>query len=153
MSLEDPSPEGSPFDAGPELLHRVRVFVFGFDSAQANYLLVRRDQGVESFWTPLNGSLGLGEKLEHAVYREVLEDAGTLRPTELIDLKMPSVTCFGDEQVVEWAFGCRTASGPVELDSGWADYRWADFAQAFPALEFEQDRAAILRLHTLLHAA
>lgn len=145
---EDPLPEPTP-----DLVHRVRVFVFGYHSSKANYLLVRRDQGVESFWTPLHGVLGFGEKLEHAVRREVREDAGSLRPLEVIDLKMPAVYRLGDEQVIEWAYGCRAQNGPVELQEGWAEYRWADFTEAFPALEFEQDRAAILRLHAMLHDA
>ena len=145
---EEPEPESAS-----DLIHRVRVFVFGFQASQANYLLVRRDQGVESFWTPLHGVLGHGEKLEHAVCREVREDAGSLRPLEIIDLKMPAVYRLGDEQVIEWAYGCRAGAGQVELQKGWAEYRWADFTEAFPALEFEQDRAAIMRLHTLLHAA
>ncbi len=145
--------EESHYEPGPELVHRIRVFVFGFERARANYLLVRRDQGVESFWTPLHGALGFGEKLESAVFREVRDDAGVQRPLEVIDLKMPAVYNLGDEQIVEWSYGCRAEHGKIQLQTGWAEYRWADFAEAFPALEFEQDRAAIMRLHTLLHAA
>ena len=139
---------------GPELVHRVRVFVYGFRESRPDYLLVRRDQGVESFWTPIHGPLGFGEKLESAVRREVRDDAGLDRLVELIDLKMPASYSFGSEQIVEWSFGCRAeqVSQALELREGWADFRWADFSEAFPALEFEQDRAAILRLHTILAA-
>jgi hypothetical protein len=33
------------------------------------------------------------------------------------------------------------------------DYRWAQFSEAYPSLELDADRAAITRLHTLLHDA
>ena len=41
----------------------------------------------------------------------------------------------------------------LQLAPNWRDARWADFSMAFPELALEVDRAAILRLHTLLSAA
>ena len=143
-----------PAPDGPDLVHRVRVFVYGYRGGSPDYLLVRRDQGLESFWTPLHGPLGFGEKLESAVRREVRDDAGLDRLLELIDLKMPATYTIGSEQIVEWNFGCRAeaVSDALELRPDWAEFRWAEFGEAFPALELEQDRAAILRLHTILAA-
>ena len=76
-------------------------------------------------------------------------------PADVIDLQMLARWVVGDEEVIEWTFGLRTEPGPtdVRLDNRWSDYQWTDFALAYPALEFEADRAAILRLHTLLRAA
>lgn len=138
-----------------ELLHRIRVFVYRYAEAKPRYLLLRSAQGIESFWTPIHGPIGFGEKLETAIRREVMEDIGIGRPTELIDLQMPARWVLGDEEVIEWNFGFHTrADGSgLCLDPRWAEFRWVDFAQAYPSLELENDRAAIVRLHTLLHAA
>jgi 8-oxo-dGTP pyrophosphatase MutT (NUDIX family) len=138
-----------------EFLHRIRVFVYSYKHGSPDYLLLKREGGRESFWTPLNGSLGFGEQLESAVRREVVEEVGLAAPSQLIDLNMPSSFELGDEQVVEWNFACRAPLEGVEpkLASHWAAFQWAQFDEAYPALEFEQDRRAIVRLHTLLHAA
>jgi hypothetical protein len=148
-----------PFDASEprdpvDILHRVRVFVYSFNTGRPGYLLLRRDQGLESFWTPLDGPLGFGEQLESAVQREVRDETGIARASDVIDLQMPSQFLLGDECVVEWRYGVRAGETParLELDPAWAEYRWAAFDEAFQGLGFEQDRAAILRLHTLLAA-
>ena len=138
-----------------ELLHRVRVFVFGFRDSRPDYLLLRRDHGPETFWTPLHGRLGFDEQLETAVQREVHEGTGLSRLGEVIDLQLTQNVFFGDEQVVEWTFGARVFETPKleQLDGSWAAHRWTAFEDAYQALEFEVDRASILRLHTLLRAA
>ena len=138
-----------------ELSHRIRVFVFRFDGGvEPSYLLLRGAQ-MESFWTPLHGQIGFGEQLESAIRREVMEETGLGRPVQLIDLQMPSRWLVGDEQVIEWNFGFRAAPSPVTRLDGdrWAEHRWAAFPQAYPSLEFQNDRAAIMRLHALVHAA
>ena len=138
-----------------ELFHRLRVFVFRFEEGTPSYLLLRRTKGVESFWTPLHGRIGFGEKLESAIRRQVMDTTGLGRPLELIDLKMPQRWILGDEQVVEWNFGFRAIpfGEPREPDlQRWSEFRWAPFQLAYPSLELEADRAAIMRLHAILHA-
>ena len=140
----------------PELLHRIRVFVYRFDTGLPHYLLLRSAQGLESFWTPIHGPLGFGEKLESAIRREVMDDTGFGRPAELIDLQLPSRWLVGDEEVIEWSYGFRTANpgkAPRIDTKRWTDFRWVPFASAYPALELETDRAALMRLHAMLHAA
>jgi ADP-ribose pyrophosphatase YjhB (NUDIX family) len=135
-----------------EVVHRVRLFVYSFVDSHPDYLLLRRDQGVEAIWTPLQGRIQFDEKFEGAVLREFRREIGLERPEEIIDLQMPTQFDLGDERVIEWNYACRATPGdpPVALHSDWADYRWSVLQEAFPALEFEQDRAAIIRLHTLL---
>jgi len=138
-----------------ELFHRIRVFVFRIEQGFPSYLLLRGAH-VESFWTPIHGPIGFGEKLESAIRREVMDDTGLGKPTELIDLEMPSRWVLGDEEVIEWNFGFHAP--PTErdllLDPGrWAAFRWWSFAEAYPSLELDFDRAAIMRLHARLHAA
>ena len=138
-----------------ELCHRIRVFVYRFDEGHPDYLLLRGAQ-FESFWTPIHGPIGFGEKLESAIRREVMDDIGLGRPTELIDLEMPTRWLVGDEEVIEWNFGFHAPprNQSLRVDSKrWADFRWVQFAAAYPSLELEYDRAAIMRLHALLHAA
>ena len=139
-----------------DLSHRIRVFVYRFVEGLPRYLLLRSSQGIESFWTPIHGPIGFGEKLESAIRREVMDDTGLGRPAELIDLQMPSRWLLGDEEIIEWNFGFRAlpTRDDLEIDSQrWAEFRWVHFAQAYPSLELEYDRAAITRLHALLHAA
>ena len=87
-----------------ELLHRIKVFVFRFQEAKPDYLLLRGG-GTESFWGPIQGPIGFGEKLESAIRREVMDDVGIHRPLDLIDLQMPARWVLGDEEVIEWTFG------------------------------------------------
>jgi hypothetical protein len=103
-------------------------------------------------WGPIQGGIRYGEKLESAIRREVLDDIGVLRPLDLIDLEMPNRQILGDEEVIEWSFGFRTLPlhAPLRLDPRWAEFRWAEFSEGYPLLEFDADRAAFLRLHALL---
>ena len=135
-----------------DILHRLKVFVYRVERTNPVYLLVRGVHGVESTWGPLQGNLGFGEKLEGAIRREVLEDVGIARAQDVIDLRQVNRWDIGDEQVIEWNFGLRTlhASEDLRLDARLAEFRWMAFGDAYPTLVLDHDRAAILRLHTLL---
>lgn len=138
-----------------ELIHRIKVFVFQQAGPEPHYLLLRSAQGIEGLWGPIQGTIGFGEKLESAIQREVLDDTGILQPADVIDLGMPARWCLGDEDVVEWTYGFKAAIAPAKLrlDPRFAEFRWASFGTAYPTLELDTDRAAIMRLHTLLRAA
>jgi hypothetical protein len=137
-----------------DLLHRIKIFVFRFRESQPDYLLLR-PSGPEGLWGPIQGPIGFGEKLETAIRREVMDDIGIARPVGLIDLQMPGRWLLGDEEVIEWTFGFRTPPDQdrLHLSDRWAAFRWAAFNEAYPTLELDGDRAAILRLHSLLNAA
>jgi ADP-ribose pyrophosphatase YjhB (NUDIX family) len=137
-----------------ELLHRIKVFVYRMVDSP-DYLLLRADHGIESFWGPVQGNVGFGEKLETAIRREVMRKTGLVQPLDLIDLEMPSRWLVGDEQVIEWTFGFHAvpADDDVEIAASVADFEWAAFSTAYPKLELDNDRAAIMRLHTMLSAA
>jgi len=138
-----------------ELLHRIRVFVYRLEEREPRYLLLR-GSNVESVWTPLHGPIGFGEQLESAIRREVMDETGLGRPLEMIDLQMPSRWLVGDEEVIEWNFGFRVVpqADDVQIDQDrWAAFRWSQFTEAYPSLELQNDRAAIMRLHAILHAA
>ena len=137
-----------------EVSHRIRVFVFRYAEGRPNYLLLKSAR-IESFWTPLHSPLAFDEKLESAIRRGVAEEVGVAQPKQLIDLDMPSRWLIGDEEVVEWNYGFQVPQQKdLSVDTNrWAAFRWAMFASAYPSLELEHDRAAIMRLHTMLHAA
>jgi hypothetical protein len=67
---------------------------------------------------------------------------------------MPGRWLLGDEEVIEWTFGFRTPpeQARLQLSGRWAAFRWAAFNEAYPTLELDGDRAAILRLHSMLAA-
>ncbi len=136
-----------------DLLHRLKVFVFRFEAHQPDYLLLRA-QGREACWGPIHGPLGFGEKIEGAIRREVLDDLGVSRGAGLVDLHLPVRWRLGDEEIVEWMYGYKVLPNEaLQPARRWAEFRWAEFGAAYPALELETDRAAILRLHTILGAA
>ena len=137
-----------------DLVHRIKVFVFRFRGSQPDYLLLR-PSAPEALWGPIQGPIGFGEKLETAIQREVLDDIGISRPAGLIDLQLPGRWLVGDEEIIEWTFGFRTRPEQPQLllSQRWADFRWWGFPEAYPSLELENDRAAILRLHALINAA
>ena len=137
-----------------ELLHRIKVFVFRYQESKPDYLLLRAG-GAESFWGPIQGPIGFGEKLESAIRREVMDDVGIRQPLDLIDLKMPAHWVIGDEEVIEWIFGFQVPfeNEALRLAPRWSESQWAGFSRAYPSLELDGDRAAIIRLHTLLGAA
>lgn len=138
-----------------ELHHRIKVFVYRFQDETPNYLLLKPDQGLEALWGPLQGELGFGEKLESAIRKKVHEDIGLRPPGRLLDLDMPGRWTIGDEEIVEWTFGFRSA-GPFEpsrVADTWAAHRWAHFQEAYSSLGLEPDRAAMMRLHTTVLAA
>jgi len=134
-----------------ELIHRVRVFPYSLESREPSYLLLLRDQGMESCWGPLQGEIGHGEQMEGAIRRQVLEGMGLDEPLELVDLHMPARWVLGDEEIIEWNFGCHVPSDVDATED--TVLRWERFVHAYPSLELETDRAAILRLHALLRAA
>lgn len=137
-----------------ELVHRIKVFVFRYRGTQPDYLLLR-GAVPESFWGPIQGPIGFGEKLETAIRREVMDDIGISRPLGVVDLQMPGRWVLGDEEVIEWTYGFRTLPErpDLQLSPRWSAYRWSLFNEAYPSLELEPDRAAILRLHAMLKAA
>ena len=138
-----------------DLVHRIKVFVFRFRGTQPDYLLLRAAH-TESFWGPLQGPIGFGEKLDTAIRREVLDDIGISRPMGVVDLQMPGRWVLGDEEVIEWTYGFRTppeSLDVMQLSPRFSAHRWASFTDAYPSLELEPDRAALLRLHSLLKAA
>ncbi len=138
-----------------QLLHRLKIFVYRQESTQPNYLLLKPEQGIEALWGPIQGELGFGEQLEQAARRRASEAMGVPCLGPLIDLDCPSRWSIGDEEIVEWAFGCQPGADPdpLRLQDHWADHRWVDFSLAYPALGLEFDRAAMMRLHAMLNAA
>ncbi len=137
-----------------DLQHRLKLFVYRVQRRQPDYLLLR-GPGLESFWVPAQGPIGFGEKIDSAIRRELSEDLGLSSASDLLDLELPARWQLGDEEVIEWCFALRTPleRSKPQLGPRWSDFRWSQFSEAYPSLELEGDRAAILRLHHILHAA
>ncbi|HIG11794.1 MAG: NUDIX domain-containing protein [bacterium] len=138
-----------------DLQHRIRLFVYRMSAAGPSYLLLRRSDGVNPTWGPIDGPIQFHEQIETAIRREVREDVGLPDPQGLVDLKMPKHWELGDEQVIEWPYGVQIMA-PAEsliLDSRWSESRWTGFSETYTQLCLELDRAAVTRLHTLITAA
>lgn len=138
-----------------DLQHRIKVFVYRWEAGQPTYLLLRKAQGVNTTWGALDGPIGFDEQIEAAIQREVSDDVGLHSVRDLIDLQMPKRWLLGDEEIVEWPYGFQAATprNDLVLDERWAEYRWADYSEAYARFQLELDRAAITRLHTMICAA
>ena len=139
-----------------QLSHRIRVFAYRVHEGKLDYLLLRNSRGIDASWSPINGPIGFGEQVESAVKREVRSDTGIVKSARLIDLDMPSHWLLGDEEVVEWNYGFRVpgSGDSIELDQErFCDFRWSNFTDAYPSLILAYDRAAIMRLHSMLGEA
>jgi NUDIX domain len=138
-----------------DLQHRIRVFIYRLDVSGPSYLLLRRSEGVNPTWGPLDGPIQFHEQIEAAIRREVREDVGLGDPENLVDLRMPKHWLLGEEEVIEWPYGAKAPSAPDELilDPRWSESRWTDFRETYSELHLEIDRAAVTRLHTLIVAA
>ena len=137
------------------LQHRIKVLLYRVLEDQPHYLLLRKSEGVDPPWGILDGAIGFDEQIESAIHREVFQDIGLPGAEALIDLQMPKRWIVGDEEIVEWPYGAKApgAGESLVLDDRWAEYRWAEFGEAYANLQLELDRAAMTRLHTLLSAA
>ncbi len=147
-----PRPSPQPMS---DLQHRIRLFVYRFDGNAPSYLLLRRSEGVNPTWGPIDGPIEFHEQIETAILREVQEDVGLSPPEDVVDLQMPKHWTLGDEEVIEWPYGVKVVapSQELSLDPRWSASRWTDFSQAYTELCLEIDRAAVTRLHTLITAA
>ncbi len=137
------------------LQHRIKVLLFRVLEGKPHYLLLRKSEGVDPPWGILDGAIGFDEQIESAIHREVFQDIGLPGAEALIDLQMPKRWLVGDEEIVEWPYGAKAPAtdGGIVLDQRWAEYRWAEFGEAYARLQLELDRAAVTRLHTLILAA
>ncbi|MGA1605581.1 MAG: NUDIX hydrolase [Planctomycetota bacterium] len=136
------------------LQHRVRVFVFQIQERQARYLLLRHRPGAEGPLGPGIGSVGHAEHLIDTVLREVTEETGLARPTQLLELADPTKDLFGDVGLVEWPFAYEAASPGqlAEIQPGpmVGEFVWMSFDEAFRSVEGRRDRDALVRLQLRL---
>ncbi|MGA0058100.1 MAG: NUDIX domain-containing protein [Planctomycetota bacterium] len=136
------------------LQHRVRVFVFQIQERQARYLLLRHRPVAEWPLGPVIGSGGHAEHLIDTVLREVTEETGLARPTQLLELADPTKDLFGDVGLVEWPFAYEAASPGqlAEIQPGpmVGEFVWMSFDEAFRSVEGRRDRDALVRLQLRL---
>lgn len=135
--------------------HRIKVFPFRLQGSKPDYLLLKPHQGIEGLWGPAQSTLGLGDQIEDAARRTIVEEVGGLAGGQLLDLHWASRFELGDELVIEWCYGFRYTDAPDldVLSSHWSGHRWARFAEAFEQMGIQADRTAVMRLHALINAA
>ena len=138
-----------------EIAHRVKVFVYRFAGGDVRYLLVRARPRAEGLWGPIVGPIRPSEDVPRAVRRRVREKIGVDRMEAVLDLHAVERTQVGGLDLVEWAYACRIPGvdePPLLLGPDLSEWCWEDFTRAYSRLEFEANRSAMLRLHTLLRA-
>jgi ADP-ribose pyrophosphatase YjhB (NUDIX family) len=138
-----------------EIAHRVKVFVYRFAGRDVRYLLVRARPRAEALWGPIVGPIRPSEDVVRAVRRRVREEIGVDRMQTLLDLRAVERTHVGGLDLIEWAYACQIPGAdepPLLLGPDLSEWCWEDFQRAYQRLEFEANRQAMLRLHTLLNA-
>ncbi|MFN0206544.1 MAG: NUDIX domain-containing protein [Planctomycetota bacterium] len=134
------------------LQHRIKVFVFTERGGELQYLMLRHVPKHETMWGPIEGPILPSENLELAACSRVRDEVGFERPLTLVDLRNPERWYLPNEQVVEWLYGYAAdpSVGIRRVARGVSDFRWEDFEHAFRAMELQENRDAILRLHLTL---
>jgi ADP-ribose pyrophosphatase YjhB (NUDIX family) len=135
--------------------HRVRVFVFRRLQLGYEYLVVRNEPAIESFWSPVTGPMRPDENIFQAAVRNVGELVGLAAPRQIVDLQLATHNQIGDLDEIEWAVGYRARRGAADLHPtcDLADVRWLDFDSIYRNLDMEEDRRSIMRLHFTLRNA
>jgi len=139
----------------PEQTHCVRVFVFRHTSAQYEYLVLRREPALESFWTPVTGVMLPDENIYQAAVRHVGEWVGLYPPRQIVDLQLATHIQVGDLDEVDWSVGyaCRPDAADLHPTTEVAEARWLGFDATYRNLDLEEDRRSIMRLHFTLRSA
>ena len=141
-----------------EIDHQVRVFVFQVLHEGIEFLLLRQKPTAEWPFGPVVGTVQPSERLQDTICREVREETGIKRPTQIMDLQVPQKELFGEMGLVEWpyAYQAGTPQNPVsEVTPGptVGDFAWLHFDAAFARMENERDREALVRLQLQLGQA
>lgn len=114
----------------PRPLLGVGALIFG----PGTVLLVERGkEPLKGYWSLPGGLLELGEKLEAAVQREVLEETGLLvEPLSLFELFeriMPDPQGHTEYHYVLADYICRVTGGSLQAASDVSDVRWVPRGQ------------------------
>ncbi len=137
-----------------EQLHRVRVFAFRRTADRFEYLVVRNEPVMESFWAPVTGVMRPDENIFQAAVRNAGELVGLDAPRQIVDLQLATHLQIGDLDEVDWSVGYQVRGEGVDLypTESVADVRWVDFDSCYRNLELEDDRRSIMRLHFTLRS-
>ena len=137
-----------------EQTHCVRVFVYRQRREDLEYLMVRREPVLESFWTPVHGPMLPEENIYQAAVRNVGETVGLYPPQQIVDLQLATHIQVGDLDEVDWSVGyaCRDAADLHPTDE-LAEVCWLGFDASYRNLDLEEDRRSIMRLHFTLRSA
>ena len=137
-----------------EPTHQVNVFVFRRRDQGLHYLILRHEPEHEGFWSPLRAPIQPGDTLELAARREAGKALAPPSPEELIDLNHHERFTIGDFDCVEWSVGFGIGERPAEvhLPADYREFLWAPIEQAFPLVEEEASRRAMMKLHFRLAA-
>ena len=137
-------------------VHCVRVFVFRKSGPGYEYLVVKEQPVLESFWKPLTSVMRPDESIFQAAVRSAGEIVGLDAPRQIVDLQLANHIRIGDMDEVDWSVGYRAEDdGCLDLRPGEdvADLRWLDFDSSYRNLDLEEDRRSIMRLHFTLRSA
>ena len=145
-----------PADLGDGgIRHEVNVFVFRWENALPQYLLVKPEPMHEGLWRPVIQPIFLNEDFNTAALRGVREETGLHGAPDLVAPRGACIEDIGDLRLVGWPFGYFHAGTSMEPATrpSIADYSWDSFEMALLALDSRVHRQNLLRIHNRLTAA
>jgi len=137
-------------------IHCVRVFIFRKTGPGFEYLVVKQEPLLESFWKPITSVMRPDESIFQAAVRSAGELVGLDAPRQIVDLQLANHIRIGDMDEVDWSVGYRAedqGGGDLRPTGELADVRWLDFDSSYRNLDLEEDRRSIMRLHFTLRSA
>lgn len=133
--------------------NQVEAIVFQkSNSSEYLYLMLLRSPERGGFWQPVTGNVEVGESFENAVLREVDEELGINKPTQLIDTKYSYEFFDNNMDQFERIFGVEIQTGQeVVLSSEHTEYHWATKDEAINKyLKYPGNKEGLRRLHKIL---
>ena len=145
--MNEPLPDSLDVRRYPQRpLLGVGALIFGNDTI---LLVERGKEPLKGYWSLPGGLLELGEKLEAAVSREVLEETGLIvEPLglfELFERIMPDAQGNTEYHYVLADYICRVSGGTLQAASDVSDVRWVPRRQLCDYLLTEGTLAVIER--------
>lgn len=114
------------------------------------YLLLKRREDREGYWTPVTGHVEKGERTLDALYREVQEETGIANLSYVLDLRIPFRFSKNGEEYEEHCFGVQVDTDTVHISNEHSAYEWLDYGSALSRLKWDEHKRTLEVLNDMV---
>lgn len=130
---------------------QVEAIIFRKTESKIEYLLLKRTPERNGFWQPVTGGVEEGETRTEAIYREIFEETGVRNLLRLFE-GLYYFEFSDPHPNQEYVYGVEISpSEDIVLDAKeHSEYRWCSYHKAVQLLHWNENKAALRRLNTIL---